>query len=66
MERLMQKALPARDALALKLIRNLACNGGPAVGQHFIPFLDDMVAILQAGASMQEDLRLSLTALEAY
>ena len=46
-QQLRDKALPARDALALRLLRNLACNGGAAVGQHIAHSLDDFAALLQ-------------------
>ena len=47
LSQLMRRGLPARDAAALKLARNLARNAGPAVAPLFVPFLDDLAAALQ-------------------
>ena len=56
----MDKALPARDALALKILRNLAANGGCAVASLFQFYMDDLASILQVrnlGPPVQEVLK---------
>ena len=52
MQQLMDKALPAGDAMALRLLRNLACSGGAAVGRHFVPYMDDLAAVLQVPTAL--------------
>ena len=44
---LMDKALPLRDALALKILRNLAAHGGCTVAPSFMPYMDELASILQ-------------------
>jgi len=43
---LMSKALPGKDPLAFKVLRNLSQHGSPVLHALFGPYLKDIISIL--------------------
>ena len=49
MSKLIARALPRKDALAFKVVRNLSQHGGAQVQDLFAPYIADIIAFVLVG-----------------